>query len=436
MGSQTNRVMQRNLTRDRYSPQPQRRVGFTTPAVAAALLLVMLGLALIIDRIWLETAKLELTTAAESAALGACRELANDLLLTTDSTVDQRITSARDTAAWIAGLNYVCGMPVTLNMDPEGDVRFGNLVQDNQGVRFDESEVNPSTVVVTALRTRSNNNPIALFVAGASGLPFGDVAVRVEATISNDVIGVRANDDLPIPALPVAILESDPSGQNSATWTNMIESRSGSDQYTFDPTTNAVVGGSDGIPEMVIQGVQTGGNPASANAYLLDLGTGLNDTELARQIRSGLTTDDLETLGGAIIVGQGTTQNLTSSPQFDVAEQTELQNIIGQRRICFLYSATSPGQQPPLATATCSRLVAIRVMAVESHTDGTCIVTVQPTIMTCRNAIRVCETSTDASGNQTNNGSMTAWNPSAYNQTSTTSTANANSYVYKLQLTY
>ncbi len=45
-----------------------RRRGFTTPAVAIALLVVMAGLALVLDRLWLDTADLELTTAAEAAS--------------------------------------------------------------------------------------------------------------------------------------------------------------------------------------------------------------------------------------------------------------------------------------------------------------------------------------------------------------------------------
>ena len=175
----TNRVMQRIRRPVRIPLQTPRRRGLTTPAVAIALLVIMMGLALIVDRIWLETAKLELRTAAEAAALAAAAELASDGMLQANMTVDLLMSNARQSAAWIAEQNYVGGIPVNLNIEPEGDIRFGFLYQDTMGIRFQESTVNPTTVVVTALRTRANNNPIALFIAGATGLPFGDVAARV-----------------------------------------------------------------------------------------------------------------------------------------------------------------------------------------------------------------------------------------------------------------
>src|SRR5262249_1649661 len=158
---------------------------------AVALLVAMMGLALIIDRIWLETAKFELMTAAESAALAAAVELASDDSLLPNYTSDLRMNNARQVASWIATGNYVAAQPVDVNLAPEGDIRFGNLVQQTEGIQFIESSTNPTTVVVTTLRTRATNNPVATFLSGIIGLPFGDVAVRVEATVDNAVMGLR-----------------------------------------------------------------------------------------------------------------------------------------------------------------------------------------------------------------------------------------------------
>ena len=60
--------------------------------------------------------------------------------------------------------------------------------------------------------------------------------------------------------------------------------------------------------------------------------------------------------------------------------------MIGERRICFLYSITSPQRQPPVVTATCPEIVSLRVMAVNGYSDGSCDVVVQPTVLTTRTA--------------------------------------------------
>lgn len=419
--------------------------------MAIALLIVMMGLALIIDRIWLETAKLELMTAAEAAALGAAAELASDDLLVPNSSVDLRVSNALQTADWIASQNFVCGSPVTLNTEPEGDVLFGNLVQEPMGIQFLESSTNPNTVVVTTLRTRSNNNPIALFVTGATGLPYGDVAARVEASVNNDVVGLRSISGSPIPALPIAIWQVDPSGQRADTWNNLIESNQGSDNYSFDPDTHTVTAGPDGISEMVIHSAPTAGNQSNPNFQLVDIGTGLNNTELTRQIQSGLSVDDLQVWGGAIWLGQGVTLSLTCSPQFDSTQVTAFENLIGQRRVCFLYSTIAmqqsngtSSQQSSAGTATCTEIVAIRILAVSQNADGSCSVTIQPTVMTTRTAILSSESTNPATDDATDLYTTDSFDaPTNSNGTSignfpstTTTNAAPNRYVYKLRLTH
>src|SRR5262245_51018624 len=94
-------------TQQTRSHGPRR--GFTTPAVAIALLIAMCGLALILDRLWLDAADLELTTAAEAAALGAASALANDDLLRINADPELRQDDARNAAAWIASQNTVAG---------------------------------------------------------------------------------------------------------------------------------------------------------------------------------------------------------------------------------------------------------------------------------------------------------------------------------------
>src|SRR5262245_38619743 len=103
------------------------RRGITTPAVAAALLVAVLGLALLLDRLWLEAGRNELNTAAEAAALAAARAFACDGRLKTD--VDEALLAnhALDAAASIAGRNTVAASPVVLDF-AANDVRCGKVV--------------------------------------------------------------------------------------------------------------------------------------------------------------------------------------------------------------------------------------------------------------------------------------------------------------------
>jgi len=426
----------------KISTLPHRRQGLTTPAVAIALLVIMMGLALIIDRIWLETARLELRTAAESSALAAAGELASDDLLRLNVPSDLRVNNARQLGSWIASQNYVCGTAVTLNTEPEGDIRLGRLIQAPQGILFEETEDNPTTVVVTGTRTRANNNPVALFIAGATKLPFGDVVARAEATVNNDLVGFRPLDGCPIPALPIAILESDPTQQRSDTWNNLIEARKGADNYSFDPQSHEVVSGGDGIPEIVVQSLRTGGKTTDPNTLLLDLGTNIADVGVQRQFTSGLTADDLKEFDGELWIGQGLSVEFSATPQFDGNQTTSFQDLIGERRICFLYSTTAPQRQPPMVTATCQTVVAVRIMAVNARSDGSCDVTLQPTVMTTRTALLASENqspSTNPHSSDVPGPSDTFTNSlqdSLSGQPATTLTnATPNQYIYKLRLT-
>ncbi len=145
--------------------------------------------------------------------------------------------------------------------------------------------------------------------------------------------------------------------------------------------------------------MRTGGNANTANVQLIDLGTGLVDREVTRQFEGGISADDLKDYAGQLWVGNGATFVVTASPELHVSDYAGFQRMIGECRICFLYADASPQRQTSLVTSTCVDIVAIRVMAVTSHPDGSCDITVQPTVLTTRTAVLASEC---ASGQTTN----------------------------------
>jgi hypothetical protein len=413
----------------------ESRRGFTTPAVALALLVVMAGLALILDRLWLDAADLELTTAAESAALAAASELASDDLLRLTSDAEQRFDIARSAGAFIAGQNLVAGNPVVLNIDPAGDIRLGRLTLDAEAgkVRFDETTVQPTTAVVTAMRTRRSSNPVSLFVAGVTGQAAGDVVSRVEASVDNRVLAVRPADGVPVPALPLAIWWKDPAGQRLDTWQVQIEARKGQDQYGYDSVGHSVYAGSDGIPEMTLR--SQGRGTQSANLLVVDLGSGLNDLTLQRQFQTGLTVDDLEPLGGELPIRGSLTVKAFGEVRHTDREALEL--VIGEPRICLLYASATPSQSGELLDATCTQLVAIRVLAIKDQNDGSCEIVVQPCVIKTKTAVLDVPTpySTE-SVVPVLPGAVTTTPPESTSTATVTPTTPGNPYIYKVLLTH
>ena len=414
--------MLRTHTRPLHS---HRRRGLTTPAVAVALLVVMGGLALILDRLWLDAADLELTTASESAALAAARGLASDDLLRPNADPADRLQSAREAASWIAGQNLVAGDPVTVNSDSQGDVRLGRLILDEtkkdetkKQVRFEESDDNPTTAVVTARRSRATSNPVGLFVSGLTGIPFGDVSSRVEATIDNRIVGVRPFEGTSVPALPLAIWWKDSTGQRRDTWEQQIDARRGADNYGFEASGGQVYRGADGIPEIVLRSQSRDQKSSQSNVLVLDIGTGLRNKELARQFASGWTTDDLADLDGEMRVTTSNPEKFAASPELKHDDREALENLIGEPRICLLYSDARPNSSNSLLQATCVRLVAIRVLAVRDSSDGSCELIAQPCVFATRTAL------------------LDAQTPYQTGLTDKASTDSINPYIYKLQLTH
>lgn len=178
------------------------------PAIAVALVAILGGAALVVDRLWLDTAHTELRTAAEAAALAAGRELANDDLLRTSHNQQSRVVKARLAAARIAAENFAIGEPLVLNTDDDGDVRVGQLTFDDSTGEslFIETEDNPTTVVVSARRTNDRQWPVDLPFRTLVGPNTADVVAIAEATLDNHIIGIRSVNYLAVPTLPIAIL--------------------------------------------------------------------------------------------------------------------------------------------------------------------------------------------------------------------------------------
>ncbi len=378
-----------------------------------ALVVVVSGVALVLDKLWLDAAQLELNTAVEAAALSSGRALVSDDLLRgpTDNTV--RLEQARHFAADLAAKNRIAGQPVALDPSPEGSIRFGKLVyrEDIRETVFVETTDVPTTVVVTGEHSHTTNNPVALFWQGIAGVNYGNVFARSEASIDNHVAGFRPIEGVPVPVLPLAILKQPHPDANGETtvddWETQIEKREGEDLWRVDPVTHRSVQVADGIPEITLRTIGNDGDTQNVNAYFFVLDPQATLSDFEQHLTRGWLPQDFKSFPiPELRLDQGplSFQTLNSSGG-------NLANVLqahqGECRIVFLFDQCEGGK------LVCSGVVAGRIMSANSAGEGACQIVFQPGVLTTRTAILVNETLV----------------PLAH-------AASANKYVYKLHLTF
>lgn len=387
------------------------RRGSLSPAAMVALVVVVCAVGMVLDRLWLQSAQAELLNAAESAALGAGRQLVGDDLLRTDSNPKRLIERSRQVALEVAAASKIAGKPVQLDGSATGDVRMGRLLKrpETGETVFIETDHSPTSVVVRAKHTRARLNPVATFFSGLTGPDGGDVTAQAEASVDNRIPGFEPLRGAPIPILPIAILKSTPEDSPLESWQTCIDQRGGSDSYGYDPATGKVIREPDGLPEITLRLPVNQEAPDEINAHLIIPLPTTTIKRFARQVRTGWNHDDLPRDKTQLRIDRGqcefdTTQGLAGN----VADA--LREVIGQCRIVLLYDEYEPSG-PSGGVVRCSRFAAGRILSLRDREDAYEIV-FQPGVLTTRSAILVDETTSRISPEKL-----------------------ANPYVYKLRLT-
>ena len=367
------------------------------PAIIVAIVVVCLLAALVFDRLWLDAARIQLRTAAEAAALAAAGRIASDDRLRDDANPETVLDAARQAAVNLAAENRVAGSPVRLDATPGSDIRFGTVIDDPETGRpvFLETDEQPSTVFVTAQADRRRSNAIALFFRSLTGVASADVMAQAGATIDNAVIGVRPLPGSFVPALPLGILASDATGNRGDTWQRQITQGEGEDRYGFDQTANRVTEGPDRIREIVLRWVATGASSEvnestptsqSANFQILDLGNGLAEHHVRRQIADGWSHEDLASFGGQFIL-DGVPRSIDGSLALIPDVLSALEAVIGQQRICLLYVEDGPTSFDGVNRLNATQLIAGRILAFDGEDAGDVRIVLQPTVLTTRTAL-------------------------------------------------
>jgi hypothetical protein len=352
------------------------------PALAIALFAVGGAMAFAFDRLWQEAAAVELRTAGEAAALAAAAELASDDTLRTDADWNSIRETARDAAADIAKQNLVGGLPVTIKTAEDGDVTFGQTVDKANGEQvFVETADNCRVVHLHARQGRGSKNPFGLLVRDLTGAG-RQMQLTIEATAENRIASLRPYEGVNVPALPIAI------SVGPTAWAQ-AENHLGPDAMGLSEDDKSITETPDGISEMTAQSSPQQADQKQqviATLHVVDMNNGLSQSGLAAQCRDGWSSGDFAKWDGELPLDQGATK-LTSSPKIPPAIAGELAQLVGQTRLCWVYTTATPTANSDRWQLTCPRLVGIRILSVQALPDGMIALQLQPATVVTRTAV-------------------------------------------------
>lgn len=297
---------------------------------------VLVGFAaLAIDVGMLYCAKAELQRAADAAAMAGASRLLDSDRLKGPQAATAGIEAARHEARALVALNFVQGESLSV---PSADIVIGRLrnpSDPNEAISFADPMLF-NAVQVLVRRDSVANGPVGLWFAQVFGRRSADVTATATAAMADGLIGYRVttatgNADI----LPLTL--------HVDAWRALVN-RTGvvSDDYTYDPASDTITSGADGIAEMnLYPGAGTGQLPPG-NFGTVNIGPSNNSTKhLSDQIRYGVTADDLSHYGGELKLGPDGTLVLNGDTGLSAAIKDDLTAIEGLPRAIPLFRSVS-----------------------------------------------------------------------------------------------
>jgi Flp pilus assembly protein TadG len=259
-----------------------------TAALLFGLMLpLFLGLAaLSVDLSVLAVSKAQLSTAADSGALAGVVKLADDYRLKGITDLTTEINSANTSAAQFVRANPVLGQAAVISTntsnDTSGDIVVGYLDPKNSSATLDTSVASRSmynAVQVTTSLNSSHGGIVPNYFSKLMGFQGSSVSVTSTAIAQNySIKGFTSVNGLNPRLLPIVL---------DQTTYNAMKSGTTTDQYSWDPSTQTVTSGPDGVWESLLYPVASGspGNWGTINVGVSNNGT----STLGDQIQYGIT---------------------------------------------------------------------------------------------------------------------------------------------------
>jgi hypothetical protein len=313
--------------------------------VLAAFLLVPICclIALAVDVGFLCTARTELQRAADASALAAAWNMMDQSRLTGGFAAERVILDSRREAADYAGKNTSGKLSINIDLNtdnsPHGDVVFGRHLGGGHLTTLGNVR-RYNAVRVRTQRSDGRNGELPLFFARVMGMDSVEVAAEATAALQDDVMGFRPSDNSGNSSLIPFTLSVD-------SWRDLLMGH-GADEWTYDPATEEVVPGPDGVPELKFYPIapegSSSGDGISGNFGTLEIGldTSNGTGDLRTQIRDGISQQDLDAYGGELVLDPVTeTLPLSGDPGVSAGIKHALADVIGQPRTMPIYQDAS-----------------------------------------------------------------------------------------------
>lgn len=303
-----------------------------TALLVALLLPVFIGMmALSVDTAVVATARGQLSTAADAAALAGAQRLASEARVRGATDLSTEIALANSAAANFAQANKVLGQPLQLVQNPSndlaGDVIVGFLDPTNPHATFQAgTSYAPryNSVRVLTERSANRNGLVPAFFSSVMGFRGSTVRVQSTATAQNYLIaGFKSVNGASAHVLPIVL--------DKTTYEQMLAGGT-TDQYSYNPTTKAITAGPDGVTESKLYPVVSG---SPGNWGTIKVGVSNNSTSvLGDQIRNGITPAQLATFPGGVIALDATQSPpsivFSGNPGISAGIKDDLTSIIGK----------------------------------------------------------------------------------------------------------
>jgi len=339
--------------------------------------------------LWISGIRVEARRCAESSAISAGHSyLSDDLLRTSQQPFEYDGRTARCKDAAVAMADQYCRQTALPRLSPQ-DIQL-------DWPSVSDALENAAALVPTKITVDYDGHDdgfrIPLFFSGLTGLRNTGLGVSASVSMEHAPGAFRPGPQASVPMLPFAILND--TGADSAKaesaqsghWTKSIESGSGRDRYSWNHGLHQFELGPDGLPEITVTLYPDGSTGADAFIPLSFCASrsGQSSSATSDWVKSGLTQQDLQTLGLQEVTFPGTLPTCSLSSQQIESVAVALRAKIGEPCIVSLCSSAGSAEASKIKL---TRPVAARIIRVTMSIFEGLKITLQPCVVVTATAV-------------------------------------------------
>lgn len=328
-----------------------RRRGAVAVLTALLMIVLLAMLAFALDIGYIQVTRTQMQRSADAAAVAGVWELIDENYQFGVTGNSQAADHVRAAAEEYAGYNVVLTKQPQLG---SSDVEVGYLANPSNPNEpmTTTGIVSYNAVRIHVRRAAQQNGSIPLVFGSMLGVKSTEAECQATAAFVSNFAGFGSpTDGSNLNILPFAL--------DLDTWNNMLAG-GGTDTWRWNPASQTVVAGSDGILEVNLFPQGTG---SPGNRGTVDIGSSNNSTaDIARQILYGVSASDLAHHGGKLEFDSQGELFLNGDTGISAGVKDELATLVGKVRMIPVFrQVVHPGNN---ATYTIVKFVGVRILEV------------------------------------------------------------------------